>query len=63
MAYKIVFLHLCRNCAENQAFNSIRIGAERLGHILFPCGSSMGLAARGSPGESPGCRRERRRQS
>jgi hypothetical protein len=41
MGYKIAFLNPWRNCAENQAFNSLRIAAERLGHLLVHCGNSI----------------------
>lgn len=45
MGYKIAFLNPWRNAAENQAFNSLRIAAERLGHILVHCSNSMDIEA------------------
>ncbi len=41
MGYKIAFLNPWRNCAENQAFNSLRMAAERLGHLLVHCSNSI----------------------
>ena len=46
MGYKIAFLNPWRNCAENQAFNSLRIAAERLGHLLVHCSNSMEIEER-----------------
>jgi hypothetical protein len=45
MGYKIAFLNPWRNCAENQAFNSLRIAAERLDHVLIHCSNSMEIEA------------------
>ena len=45
MSYKIGFLNPWRNCAENQAFNSLRIAAERLGQVMVHCSNSMELEA------------------
>jgi hypothetical protein len=46
MGYKIAFLNPWRNHAENQAFNSIRIAAERLGHVLVHCSNSIEIEGR-----------------
>ena len=46
MGYKIAFLNPWRNCAENQAFNSLRIAAEQLGHLLVHCSNSMEIEER-----------------
>jgi phosphoglycerol transferase len=46
MGYKIAFLNPWRNAAENQAFNSLRIAAERLGHLLVHCSNSMEIEER-----------------
>src|SRR5262245_5248202 len=45
MPYTIAFLNPWRNSAENQAFNSIRIAAQRLGHALVHCSNSMDIEA------------------
>ena len=45
MGYKIAFLNPWRKSAETQAFNSIRIAAERLGHTLVQCSNSVDLEA------------------
>jgi len=43
MTYKLAYLNPWRNAAENQAFNSLRVAASRLGVTLIHCTNSMDL--------------------
>src|SRR3954447_25549848 len=42
---KIAYLNPWRNAAENQAFESLRVAAGRIGHELVHCANSMEVAA------------------
>jgi hypothetical protein len=63
MGYQIVLLNPWRKSAKNQAFTSLRIAAERLGHLLVHCNSieieecdpDFVLATASNPGKTNPC--------
>jgi hypothetical protein len=45
MTYKVAFLNPWRNASENQAYQSLRVAADRLGCTLIGCSNSMEVEA------------------